>query len=56
MTNFKCYSSKLAGYLRKNGFKIIATETNLKKPQFDVFLFEDSKELRKYVDTYCNKQ
>lgn len=32
MNIFKCYSAKLAGYLRQNGFKIIGTEVNLKKP------------------------
>ncbi len=46
MKIFKCYSSKLAGYLRQNGFEIIGKEVNLKKPQFDVFLFEDNHELR----------
>lgn len=56
MSNFKCYSSKLAGYLRQRGFKIIGKEVNLKKPQFDVFLFEDTSELRQCVNTYCNKQ
>ena len=39
---FKAYSAKLAGYLRKNGFKIIGKELNLKNPQYDVFLFEDT--------------
>ena len=55
MIYFKCYSAKLAGYLRKQGFKIVSTTVNLKKPQYDVFLFEDTLELRKAVDTYCQK-
>lgn len=55
MDYFNCYSAKLAGYLRKNGFKIIDTTINLKKPQYDVFIFENTKELRAAVDNYCNK-
>ena len=52
MKIFKCYSSKLAGYLRQNGFEIIGKEVNLKKPQFDVFLFEDTEELRRLMAEY----
>ena len=55
MKYFNCYSAKLAGYLRKNGFKIIETTINLKKPQYDVFLFEDSQELRELVNKYCGR-
>lgn len=56
MTNtkkvFKCFSSLAAGYLRRQGFKILGTETNKIKPQYDVFLFEDSPELRDAFDNY----
>ena len=55
MNYFKCYSSKLANYLRKQGFWIVDTEPNMKKPQYDVFLFEDTADLRIAVDTYCKK-
>lgn len=55
MKCFKCYSSKLAGVLISNGFEVLGTEPNLKKPQFTVFLFEDSKELRAIVNEYCSK-
>ena len=55
MKDFNCYSAKLAGYLRKNGFKIIDKKINLTNPQYDVFVFEDTEELRKYVDKYCGK-
>ena len=54
MTYFKCFSAKLANYLKKQGFYIIGTEANMKKPQYDVFLFEDTKELREAVSKYCN--
>ena len=47
MKIFKCYSSKLAGYLRQNGFEIIGKEVNLKKPQFDVFLLRFLKKLHR---------
>lgn len=56
MKYFNCYSANLAGYLRRNGFQIVETKVNLKKPQYDVFLFEDTPELREYVDAYCNQQ
>lgn len=56
MNYFNCYSAKLAGYLRKNGFKIAGTTINLKKPQYDVFIFEDTEELRAVVNQYCQKQ
>lgn len=49
---FKCFSSKAAGYLRRHGFKIIGTEINRIKPQYDVFLFEDTPELRAAFDQY----
>lgn len=49
---FKCFSSKTAGYLRRQGFKILGTEINRIKPQYDVFLFEDTPELRKAFDQY----
>lgn len=52
---FNCYSAKLAGSLRKQGFKILGTRINMKLPQYDIFLFEDTEELRKAVNTYCQK-
>ena len=55
MNDFKCFSSRLAGYLRQQGFKIKGIETNLKRPQFDVFLFEDTADLRAAVNKYCRK-
>lgn len=55
MKYFNCYSANLAGYLRKHGFKILTTKVNLTKPQYDVFIFEDTAELRAVVDKYCQK-
>lgn len=55
MKYFKCYSSQLAHILIKRGFKICGTEPNLKKPWLDVFLFEDTSELRTIVNSYCKQ-
>lgn len=55
MKYFKCYSARLAHALKKAGFQILGTEANLKKPQFDVFLFEDSEALREVVNNYCKQ-
>lgn len=49
---FKCFSSLAAGYLHRKGFKIIGTETNRIKPQYNVFLFEDTPEVREAFDNY----
>ena len=56
MYYFKCYSARLAGYLRKQGFKILGSEINLKQPKYDVFLFEDTPLLRAVVKTYCEQR
>lgn len=53
MQIFKCYSSKLAYYFNKLGFRMIGTEPNMKKPWLDVFLYEDTTELRQAFDKYC---
>ena len=46
MTIFKVFNPYIANALTKKGFKIIGTEPNFKKPQYDVYLFEDKAELR----------
>lgn len=53
MKIFKCYSSRLAHQLIKAGFKMLETEPNLRKPWLDVFLFEDTAQLRAAVNQYC---
>ena len=42
----KIFSRRLAVLLRCKGFKIVRTEPNFYKPQFDVYVFEDSNELQ----------
>ena len=40
----------LAKELEKRGFKCIGTDRNKSKPEFHVFYFEDTEDLRKEVD------
>lgn len=40
------YMPRLAAALREMGFKIIKVTPNIKKPQYDVYWFEDTLELR----------
>ena len=40
----RIYKRSIAVELRKRGFNIIGTEPNPYKPQFDVYLFEDTEE------------
>ena len=44
MTNMtkRIYTKSVALELRKRGFKIIRTEPNENKPEFDVYVFEDN--------------
>ena len=46
MKKYKIFNARLANALVKKGFSIIGTEPNMKHPQFDVFLFEDSPAFR----------
>ncbi len=55
MEYFKCFSSKLANNLIRNGFQMLGTEPNMKKPQYDVFLFEKTEKLSQYLDLYFQK-
>lgn len=47
---FKVFTRKLAIKLREQGFQIVNTVINSKKPQFDIYCFEDTPELRKAVE------
>lgn len=42
----KIFNRRLALALRKRGFEIIKTEPNFYKPEFDVYIFNDSAELQ----------
>lgn len=40
------YMPRIAAALRDLGFPIIKVSSNIKKPQYDVYWFEDTPELR----------
>jgi len=48
--NYTVCSLWLANELERNGFECIGTGTNQKKPEFNVFYFKDTEELRNKVE------
>lgn len=48
----RIYSKQMAIYLRKHGFEIVGTDVNENKPEFDVWLFEDSPEMGPVMATF----
>ena len=50
----KIYTRRLAVELRRRGFNILATEPNPNKPEFDVYLFEDTSELQRALSDINN--
>lgn len=42
----KIFNRKLAVELRKRGCEIIRTEPNFYKPEFDVYIFKNSEQLK----------
>lgn len=48
----KVFSRRLAVFLREHGCKIVGTEVNFKRPEFDVWLFEDGDRLREAFELY----
>ena len=42
----KIFNRRLALELRKRGFEIVKTEPNFYKPEFNVYIFNDSVELQ----------
>ena len=49
------YMPYVAAALRDLGFKLIKTTANIKKPQFDVYWFEDTPELRAAIPKAAEK-
>ena len=49
------YSKKLAYTLRQMGFKIIDVGVNEKFPQFDTYIFENTRELNEMIYKLNNK-
>lgn len=50
----KIFTRKMALYLRQNGLKIVGTEPNYKCPEFNVYLFLDTPQLREAITDYNN--
>lgn len=50
------FTRKMAYELRKLGFKIIRTEPDVKRPEFDNYVFEDSVELQKAMAQISNRR
>lgn len=51
----KVFSRRLAVFLREHGCKIVGTEVNFKRPEFDVWLFEDDKRLHEAFALYSSR-
>lgn len=45
------YTKKVAYKLRQQGFPIVRVEVNPNKPQFDCYVFEDTKAFRQALTT-----
>ena len=52
---YAIYSRRLAYALRQQGFRIIRTEVNELKPQFDVYIFENSVDLQIAITSLTRK-
>ena len=50
------YSRNVAYELRKQGFKIVRTEPNPRKPQFDMYVFEATPELSEAMGKMSKKE
>ena len=50
------YSQRLAGYLMMQGFKLLRMEPNKEFSSFNVFIFEDSLELRLKINEYTSSR
>lgn len=49
-------SLKLAGWLMQRGFRILRVEPNIKFKSKDVYVFEQSDELTKYILKYIDER
>lgn len=50
------FSMKLAGHLMVNGFKLLRINKHLSGNNKDVYVFNKSKEIAKFIDEYIKKQ
>ena len=56
MMEKKIFNRRLALSLRNMGFNVIKTEPNFYKPEFDVYIFEDSMELQSALTEITQKE
>ena len=52
---YRIYSRRIALELRRKGFRIIGTDINENFPQYDVYLFEDTEQLREELTKLSKK-
>ena len=52
----KIYTKSVALELRKRGFKIIRTEPNENKPEFDTYIFEETSDFKKALTDITNSR
>lgn len=53
--DYAVYSLKMANELVSRGFVVVNTSINLKYPKYQVFYFEDTRELREAMKQIANK-
>lgn len=53
---YKVFTTKIANALCKRGFRVVGTAINNQKPWLNVFLFEDTEELRAAIKELTDKQ
>ena len=52
---YKVFTTKVANALCKRGFRVVGTAINNQKPWLNVFLFEDTEELRTAIKELTNQ-
>lgn len=52
----RIFTRRLAVFLRRNGCKIIRTEVNFKKPEHDVYVFEDTDRLQDLITDFQQRK
>lgn len=55
MKTKKIFSKKLALELRKRGCRIVSTEPNNYKPEFNVYIFEETEKFKKEFSEIAGK-
>lgn len=56
MKTYKVYTKKVANLLCRQGFRVVGTDINNQKPWLNVFLFEDTSELRAAISSIVKQK